>query len=116
MLSFIMFCSLVSTEEVLRLAGVHHITISPALLSDLSMTKVSGDFSPPYDAELARQTNPRKLTFLGDAKSFERALAANTEATRKLHEAIQWFLKFEISMEDIMRTALRYLSDGEECN
>ncbi|KAF8509973.1 transaldolase [Gautieria morchelliformis] len=108
--------SLVSTEEVLRLAGVHHITISPALLSDLSMTKVSGDFSAPYDAELARQTNPQKLTFLNDEKSFKRALAADTEATRKLEEAIQWFLKFEISMEGIMRTALKNLSDGEECN
>jgi transaldolase len=98
--------SLVSPEEVLRLAGVHDITISPAILSDLAITQAADDLSPPFNAEQSRQGNKEKRSFLDDETSFNEALAANTEASRKLKEAISWFLKFEVDMEDMMRTAL----------
>lgn len=78
------------------------------------MTKISEDFSPPYNAGLAREARPHKRTFLNDEMSFKNALAANPEAIRKLQEAIQWFLEFEISMEEIMRNALKHLSDDED--
>jgi len=103
--------SLVSAEEVLSLAGVHDITISPALLSDLAITQAADDLYPPYDAEKARQTNVEKCTFLDDEASFKKALAADPEASRKLEEAISWFLQFELDMEDMMRVALSKVVD-----
>ncbi|KAF8591724.1 aldolase [Ramaria rubella] len=104
--------SLVSTEEVMRLAGVHNITISPTLLSDLAITTLTPDFqiSPSYDRELALQARPQKQLFLGDESSFKKALASNTEASRKLEGAISIFLEFEVKMEEMMRIALRNLS------
>ena len=78
------------------------------------MTKISEDFTPPYNAQLARQAKPPKRTFLNDETSFKNALAVNLEAMRKLKEAIQWFFKYEMSMEEIMRNALRKFSDATE--
>ncbi|KAF8519375.1 hypothetical protein BU17DRAFT_90082 [Hysterangium stoloniferum] len=102
----VLAASFISTEEVMRLSGIHSITISPALLKALSLATISSDISPNYNAEEARNSTPLKRTFIHDEKSFKDALTRNSEATRKINEAVECFLEFEVRMEQMMKTAL----------
>ena len=68
-------------DEVMALAGAHHITIAPPLLRDLSITEASGhEIKIPnvFDAAQARQGQPPLvMSFADDEAAFRSALKKN---------------------------------------
>lgn len=81
--------SLTSTAEIMELAGVHHITIAPALLEQLAKTSASSlnlvslfDQTPTTFEACARQS------FINDEPGFRIAFtrSGNGEGERKLSQ------------------------------
>ena len=88
------------------LSGAHHITISPGLLKQLSQQTVPSNLPPAFIAEEAKKADMETRSFIGNEKLFRQVIEENLEASRKLQEAIDWFMKFEKDMETIMRKEL----------
>ena len=68
-------------DEVMALAGAHHITIAPPLLRELSTTEVSGyDSKIPNAYEVAKASKeqpPALMSFADDEAAFRTAFKHN---------------------------------------
>ncbi|EHL00800.1 putative Transaldolase [Glarea lozoyensis 74030] len=97
--------SLTSTEEIMELAGVHHITISPGLLKHLAEKKAEDNNTmsifekAPDGFEVAG-----KMSFANDEEGYMRAFekAIGGEAVRKLDDAIRIFSEMQDKFEALM--------------
>ncbi|TVY69024.1 Transaldolase [Lachnellula suecica] len=95
--------SLTSTQEIMELAGVHHITIAPWLLQELAETPVEGNqVASLFDGS---PLEVRKLLNFGsDEKGYRLAftLSAAGEGERKLGQAINIFCGMQTKLEALM--------------
>lgn len=98
----VLAASLTSIEEVMQLAGVHHITVSPPLLAQLAATTAEGwknqnvfsqDYSDPFGAVPLAQSSWRM--------AFTRSKAGKNEG--KLIQAINIFADMQDQLEDMVR-------------
>lgn len=104
----VLAASLTSVEEVLQLAGVHHVTISPILLSELSRLDATtanndlGDYfavtQPPENLDLAKYS-----TILENESSWRLAFTRSGFGTSegKIIQAINYFSDFQEKLEEI---------------
>jgi len=97
--------SLTCIEEIMALAGVNHITISPALLKELSEKPAAGNETVSLfdEAPLGYKTQ-ELLSFAGDEKAFRIAftLSGGGEGERKLGQAINIFCEMQDKMQLLM--------------
>lgn len=95
--------SLTSTDEIMALAGVHHITIAPCLLQDLvdapaSSLSVTSLFDDPLT--MGQQFVSYKDREAAYRIAFTRS--GNGEGERKLGQAINIFCDMQDKMEVMM--------------
>ncbi|PNP46096.1 hypothetical protein TGAMA5MH_02131 [Trichoderma gamsii] len=107
----VLAASLTSVEEVLQLAGVHHVTISPILLSELSRLDATaanndlGDYfavtQPPENLDLAKYS-----TILENESSWRLAFTRSGFGTSegKIIQAINYFSDFQEKLEELAGT------------
>jgi len=100
--------SLTSTAEIMELAGVHHITISPGLLQELATTHASANTTVSlFDEDAAKVEVPTFVKYADDqAKyriAFMRSNGGDGEGERKLVQAINIFCDMQDKMEAIMK-------------
>ncbi|TVY20868.1 Transaldolase [Lachnellula arida] len=97
--------SLTCIEEIMALSGVHHITIAPGLLKELSEKPAAGNQTASLfdDAPVGWKTQ-ELLRFAGDEKAFRIAftLSGGGEGERKLGQAINIFCGMQDKMEELM--------------
>ena len=86
--------------EVLALAGCDRLTISPALLDELSQQQ--GELAIKLQDNGATQTKPAPLT----EQAFRWALNEDAMATEKLAEGIRKFAIDQRKLEDVIRAQL----------
>lgn len=96
----VMGASFRNTGEVLALAGCDRLTISPALLDDLS--KQSGPLTVHLQDNGATQARPAQLT----EAQFRWALNEDAMATEKLAEGIRKFAVDQRKLEQVISAAL----------
>jgi len=87
--------SLTSTAEIMELAGVHHITISPGLLQELATTHASANTTVSlFDEDAAKVEVPTFVKYADDqAKyriAFMRSNGGDGEGERKLVQVGLW--------------------------
>lgn len=101
--------SFVSYQEVLEVSGIHGVTLPHKILKDMSTTTISAEtaLSYPTRSGILEIEKTQESQFLNNEKAFKAALSSNKEATRKLQEAISFFLDTEKQLEDIVRNALQ---------
>lgn len=87
--TIVMGASFRNTGEIMALAGCDKLTISPALLEELSKTPQPADAPPPLSAAAARANPPPAAAF--DEPAFRFALNEDACATEKLAEGIRGF-------------------------
>ena len=73
--------SLTSTNEIFALAGVHHITIAPGLLEELSQPGSVPGMQSLFDANVPAITPAATLSYANDESAYRLAF------TRDLHGA-----------------------------
>jgi len=83
------------------------MTISPGILRELSQNTIPANTQPVLNAAEARKADVPSRNFLGNEAAFKSALSENVEAFRKVNEAIEWFMKFEKDLEELIRVALK---------
>jgi transaldolase len=98
--TMILPASLTSVEEVARLRGIEHITISPALLLLLSQTPVEEGAQPVYQmwdrsVEAKKATVPEQQEADGRGFPSDHDIDPAAEHARKFEEAMQIFIKAE---------------------
>jgi len=98
----IMGASFRNKEEILELAGIDLLTISPQLLQELADTK--GDVPTKLSIEEAKK-HPIPLIML-DEKAFRWGMNENAMATEKLAEGIRNFSKDIRSLETTLKELL----------
>lgn len=79
--------SLTSTEEIMALAGVHHITIAPGLLVQLAEAGVESNVTASlFDGEVGKEDH--FVSFKDDEKAFRIAFTRSVggEGERKLSQ------------------------------
>ncbi|HHW81183.1 MAG TPA: transaldolase [Bacteroidales bacterium] len=91
----IMGASFRNIGEILELAGCDLLTISPALLNELSTTE--GKLEPQLTPEIAKESDLEKITI--DEKTFRWMLNEDAMATEKLAEGIRNFTVDIIRLE-----------------
>ncbi len=91
----IMGASFRNIGEITELAGCDLLTISPALLNELSTTE--GTLKPQLTPELAKESDLEKITV--DEKTFRWMLNEDAMATEKLAEGIRNFTADIIRLE-----------------
>jgi transaldolase len=98
--------SLTSTTEIMELAGVHHITIAPALLQQLATTPASGLTTKSLFDQAATKVYKGK-PFIGDEAGYRLAFtrSGNGEGERKLSQAINIFCDMQTEFEALMARA-----------
>lgn len=100
--------SLISIDDVMRLAGVHHITVSPALLMELSLTKsMKKKYIPIFPDEDLRDVigNFDFRYILKDESRWRLAftMAEEGESERKLGQALRIFCGMQRGLEGFVR-------------
>lgn len=96
----VMGASFRNIGEVLALAGCDRLTISPALLDELSQQQ--GELAIKLQDKGATQTKPAPLT----EQAFRWALNEDAMATEKLAEGIRKFAIDQRKLEDVIRAQL----------
>ena len=91
----IMGASFRNIGEILELAGCDLLTISPALLNELSTTE--GKLEPQLTPEIAKESDLEKITI--DEKTFRWMLNEDAMATEKLAEGIRNFTVDLVKLE-----------------
>ena len=97
----VMAASFRNKEEIINLAGCDKLTISPALLQDLSETK--GDITPKLTAEASNLKLDRVNV---NESSFRWHLNENQMASFKLGEGIRLFNKDMLKLKDLIKSKL----------
>lgn len=109
--------SLVSTAEVMKLAGAHHITVSPPLLDQLASLPASSSFSgdatsaPPVlwmdeddpDAEVDLKRDWAAVVGSEQAWRTAFTLRQSGAAETKLVQAINIFARMQDSLEELAK-------------
>ncbi|KAH7409507.1 transaldolase [Cadophora sp. MPI-SDFR-AT-0126] len=100
--------SLTSTAEIMELAGVHHITISPVLLRELASTPASTNTTASlFDENSAKIDVPALVNYADDQAqyriAFTRSNGGDGEGERKLVQAINTFCDMQDKMETMMK-------------
>jgi len=98
----VMGASFRNVGEILELAGCDLLTISPALLEDLS--KATGPVARKLSAENAAQASLSKIHL--DEKAFRWMLNEDQMATEKLSEGIRQFAADSIKLEKLVTEKL----------
>ena len=98
----VMAASFRNKEEIINLAGCDKLTISPALLQDLSETK--GDITPKLTALEAGNTKLDRVNV--NESSFRWHLNENQMASFKLGEGIRLFNKDMLKLKDLIKSKL----------
>ena len=98
----VMAASFRNKEEIINLAGCDKLTISPALLQDLSETK--GDITPKLTALEAG--NSKLVRVNVNESSFRWHLNENQMASFKLGEGIRLFNKDMLKLKDLIKSKL----------
>ncbi|KAL2220180.1 transaldolase [Thermoascus aurantiacus ATCC 26904] len=98
--------SLTSTDEILSLAGVHHITIGPGLLEQLSkLDSSTTTVKSLFDEEPSVPVPDSKISYLNDPATyrivFTRDLGGASE--EKLTQAINIFCDMQDKLEDLIK-------------
>ena len=101
----VMGASFRNTGQIVELAGCDLLTISPALLAELSAAK--GVLVRKLDADKASLTSIEKLAI--DKALFDRMHAADKMASDKLSEGIAGFTKSLETLEDLLTDRLKVL-------
>lgn len=105
----VLAASLTSVEEVLQLAGVHHVTISPILAKELSFfdatTANSSNLGEYFAITLpAENLDPAKYsTILENESSWRLAFTRSGFGTSegKITQAINYFSDFQEKLEEL---------------
>lgn len=104
--------SLTSAEEVMQLAGVHHITVSPPLLAELAATPAEGWKSSDVVGQTLRATPipPASAGDLYDSIVRDEAAwrlaftrSSNGGSEGKIIQAINIFLRMQDDLENMAR-------------
>ena len=98
----VMAASFRNKEEIINLAGCDKLTISPALLQDLSETK--GDITPKLTAFEASNSKLDRVNV--NESSFRWHLNENQMASFKLAEGIRLFNKDMLKLKDLIKSKL----------
>ena len=98
----VMAASFRNKEEIINLAGCDKLTISPALLQDLSETE--GDITPKLTALEAG--NSKLVRVNVNESSFRWHLNENQMASFKLGEGIRLFNKDMLKLKDLIKSKL----------
>jgi transaldolase len=98
----VMAASFRNKEEIINLAGCDKLTISPALLQDLSETK--GDVTPKLTALEAGNSKLDRVNV--NESSFRWHLNENQMASFKLGEGIRLFNKDMLKLKDLIKSKL----------
>ena len=98
----VMAASFRNKEEIINLAGCDKLTISPALLQDLSETK--GDITPKLNALEAGKSKLVRVNV--NESSFRWHLNENQMASFKLGEGIRLFNKDMLKLKDLIKSKL----------
>ena len=98
----VMAASFRNKEEIINLAGCDKLTISPALLQDLSETK--GDITPKLTALEASNSKLDRVNV--NESSFRWHLNENQMASFKLGEGIRLFNKDMLKLKDLIKSKL----------
>lgn len=111
--------SLISVDEILSLTGIDHITIPPHLLSKLAALPddTSAPLQPTYvpDAAHAPKEGWNQLADLfNDEERYKSLFGANSEASRKLDEAILVFMSYERMLEEVLTAELKIVKTEED--
>jgi transaldolase len=94
----VMGASFRNVGEITELAGCDLLTISPALLAELSKTQ--GDLPRKLDPEKAKTMAIKRITI--DRETFDRMHAADRMAHDKLAEGIAGFSKALVNLETML--------------
>ena len=106
-------------DEVMALAGVHHITIAPPLLRDLSSTEAAGydsKIANVFDAAKGRQEPPPELlSFADNEAAFRSALKKNDDGKNeaKMTQVLSMKTFFQYPSGNVYDTDLLFLSIGD---
>ncbi|MDC3122615.1 transaldolase [Alphaproteobacteria bacterium] len=98
----VMAASFRNKEEIINLAGCDKLTISPALLNDLSETE--GNITPKLSALEAGNTKLDRVNV--NENSFRWHLNENQMASFKLGEGIRLFNKDMLKLKDLIKSKL----------
>ena len=98
----VMAASFRNKEEIINLAGCDKLTISPALLQDLSETK--GDITPKLTVLEAGNSKLDRVNV--NESSFRWHLNENQMASFKLGEGIRLFNKDMLKLKDLIKSKL----------
>ncbi len=98
----VMAASFRNKEEIINLAGCDKLTISPALLQDLSETE--GDITPKLTALEASNSKLDRVNV--NESSFRWHLNENQMASFKLGEGIRLFNKDMLKLKDLIKSKL----------
>ena len=98
----VMAASFRNKEEIINLAGCDKLTISPALLQDLSETE--GDITPKLTALEAGNSKLDRVNV--NESSFRWHLNENQMASFKLGEGIRMFNKDMLKLKDLIKSKL----------
>lgn len=98
----VLAASLTSTEEVMQLAGVHHITISPPLLAELAATTTAEGWKAPdlFGRKLTHASRAVPLDESAWRMAFTRSKAGKNEG--KIVQAINIFADMQDQLEDMV--------------
>lgn len=100
--------SLTSTAEIMELAGVHHITIAPALLQQLALAPASSLTTKSlFDQTGTAMEVWKGKPFIDDEPGYRIAFtrSGNGEGERKLSQAINIFYDMQTKFEALMSKA-----------
>ncbi|KAG4433445.1 hypothetical protein IFR05_011071 [Cadophora sp. M221] len=100
--------SLTSTTEIMELAGVHHITISPGLLQELATTPAASSTAVSlFDEGGLTASVPSFVKYADDQAAyriaFTRSNGGDGEGERKLVQAVNTFCDMQDKMEEMMK-------------
>ena len=100
--TIVMAASFRNKDEIINLAGCDKLTISPALLQDLSETE--GDITPKLTVSEAGNTKIERINV--NESSFRWHLNENQMASFKLAEGIRLFNKDMLKLKDLIKSKL----------
>ena len=100
--TIVMAASFRNKDEIINLAGCDKLTISPALLQDLSETE--GDITPKLTVSEAGNTKIERINV--NESSFRWHLNENQMASFKLGEGIRLFNKDMLKLKDLIKSKL----------
>ncbi|PYI28010.1 transaldolase [Aspergillus indologenus CBS 114.80] len=103
--------SLTATDEILSLAGVHHITIAPALLQQLAALPASAAAAVPnlFDAGPPLVDSEQPVAFREDEEGFRLALSreGRGEGEGRLGQAVSIFCEMQDQLVRMMGAVLK---------